>query len=418
MSEVVLREISKVFDGGVEVLSDVDLVVNDGELMVFVGPSGCGKSTLLRIIAGLEEPTDGTIEIGGHDVTEASPAARNIAMVFQNYALYPHMTVRRNMELSLKLRHVPKAERAQMVDRAATMLGLGDLLDRRPSQLSGGQRQRVAMGRALVRNPSVFLLDEPLSNLDAKLRTQVRTEIRELQRRLGATMIFVTHDQVEAMTMADRVVIMRHGVIQQIGTPRELYETPANLFVADFIGAPAINLMLTSVGADADALTIQLADGSTRLLPGSSASVMASGRLKLGEPVIVGIRPESLRIERLRDGGDKMDLLPGTITLIEPLGGEMLVHVRVPARRPVTDELREIEEDLDDAPLTTLTSEDECRFVIKTATSDLYEIGQQIGLRLQDGASLHFFDPDNPDAGTLTIPGRAIETSLTDGGVR
>ncbi len=249
MAEVVFSEVTKIYDDEVVAVSDLNLTVEDGEFLVLVGPSGCGKSTALRMVAGLEEISGGEIMIGGRRVNEDSPAKRNIAMVFQNYALYPHMTVRANMELALKIRNVGKRERAAKVVQVAEMLGLSDLLDRKPAKLSGGQRQRVAMGRAIVRDPSVFLLDEPLSNLDAKLRMLVRTEIAELQRTLRTTTIFVTHDQVEAMTMADRVAVMRNGVLQQIAPPQELYERPVNLFVADFIGSPPMNFLGGSVGS-------------------------------------------------------------------------------------------------------------------------------------------------------------------------
>src|SRR5579863_4222487 len=244
---IVLDRVSKVFSGGVVAVDDISLEVESGEFLVLVGPSGCGKSTLLRMIAGLEDATDGTISIDGRDVTDLPPRSRDVAMVFQSYALYPHMSVRENLGYGLKVRKTPKKEAAERVARAAKLLGLEEMLDRKPGQLSGGQRQRVAMGRAIVREPKAFLMDEPLSNLDAKLRVQMRAEITRIQRRVGATTVYVTHDQTEAMTLGDRIVVMRDGVIQQSGTPEELYSRPRNVFVAGFIGAPSMNLLRANV---------------------------------------------------------------------------------------------------------------------------------------------------------------------------
>ena len=239
MAEIRLENVTKLFDGGVAAVDDVSLDIGDGEFLVLVGPSGCGKTTLLRMIAGLEEVTDGVISIGGTDVTDLAPRRRDIAMVFQSYALYPHMSVRQNLAYGLKVRRTPKAEVARRVDEVAKLLGLDDLLDRRPAQLSGGQRQRVAMGRAIAREPKAFLMDEPLSNLDAKLRVSMRAQLGALHSRLATTTIYVTHDQIEAMTLGQRVAVMRDGRIQQVDTPQELYARPANLYVAAFIGSPA-----------------------------------------------------------------------------------------------------------------------------------------------------------------------------------
>ena len=270
--------------GSVKVIRNVDIEAGDGEFVVFVGPSGCGKSTLLRMIAGLEEITSGRIKIGERVVNNLNPKDRDIAMVFQNYALYPHMTVRENMEFSLVLRGFQKSEREARVDRAASILGIKELLARRPGQLSGGQRQRVAMGRAIVRDPKVFLFDEPLSNLDAKLRVQMRGEIRELHRRLGTTCIYVTHDQIEAMTMADRIVVMHDGVVEQVGAPLELYDRPANLFVASFLGSPAMNFIagrLTDGGAFiSDDGSVTVSPQNTPARPGARRSA-GSGRRRL-----------------------------------------------------------------------------------------------------------------------------------------
>src|SRR5215218_6486300 len=251
MAEVILEGVTKIFPGGTVAVDDVDLEIADGELLVLVGPSGSGKTTVLRLTAGLEELSDGDIRIGDRVVNDLHPMDRDIAMVFQSYALYPHMTVRENIGFGLKLRHRPKAEIRDRVERAAEKLGLTDLLERKPAQLSGGQRQRVAMGRAIVRDPAAFLMDEPLSNLDAKLRVQMRTEVSRLQQRLGTTMIYVTHDQTEAMTLGDRVAVMRAGVLQQVATPMELYNHPKNLFVAGFIGSPAMNFFGAELRGDA-----------------------------------------------------------------------------------------------------------------------------------------------------------------------
>jgi multiple sugar transport system ATP-binding protein len=312
MSSVEFDRVSKRF-GSVEVIRGIDLTVAKGEFVALVGPSGCGKSTLLRMIAGLEDISGGTIRIGGQVVNELSPRERNIAMVFQNYALYPHMTARENISFSLMLRREPRPSIARRVDHAAGILGLGQLLDRLPGQLSGGQRQRVAMGRAIVRNSEVFLFDEPLSNLDAQLRVQMRSEIKSLHRQLDNTMIYVTHDQLEAMTMADRIVVLRHGRIEQVGAPLELYDRPANVFVAAFIGSPAINLLEGRIGAGPGGPVLSLPDGTRLPLP-APAAVAGDSR-----DVICGIRPEHILL-----GPEGVEC---RIRLIEPTGCDTQVHL-------------------------------------------------------------------------------------------
>ncbi len=307
MAELKLRNVGKTFPGGVIAVGGASVDIADGEFIVLVGPSGCGKSTILRMIAGLEEVTTGEVEIGGRVVNTLEPGERDIAMVFQNYALYPHMTVRANMSYGLKNIGMPKGEIAKRIDAAAATLQLSDYLDRKPRQLSGGQRQRVAMGRAIVREPAVFLFDEPLSNLDAKLRTQLRAELKDLHARLGATFVFVTHDQVEAMSLADRIVIMSAGRIEQIGTPMELYRTPASRFVAEFIGSPPMNIYDTH--SPMGQVLVAMAGGQ----PAGAAAV--------------GARPETLR---LGDSGPE-----GKVALVEALGAEMLVHVMVQADRVI-----------------------------------------------------------------------------------
>jgi sn-glycerol 3-phosphate transport system ATP-binding protein len=317
MATLELSRIQKSF-GTTTVLHGVDLDVAEGEMVVIVGASGCGKSTLLRITAGLETPTSGTVRIGGRDVTALEPPDRDIALVFQNYALYPHMTVFENMAYGLKIRRMPREEIRRRVEESARLLGIDALLTRRPRQLSGGQRQRVAMGRAIVREPKLFLFDEPLSNLDAKLRVQMRAEIRRLQRRLGVTSLFVTHDQVEAMTLGDRLVVMNQGRAAQIATPMEIFTSPADTYVASFIGSPTMNLLRATLAEGGAGATLA-AGGSVRFaqpVPG-----------RAGHPVLVGIRPE-----HATPGGD----LPVAIELVEPLGSETVLHGTLPNGEAMT----------------------------------------------------------------------------------
>ncbi len=312
MARVALRGVRKLYGQQVAIES-VDLEVADGEFVVIVGPSGCGKSTLLRCVAGLETVSGGSIHIGDRDVGGLEPGERNVAMVFQNYALYPHMTVFENMSYGLRIRRMPKAEIAARVDRAAQILGLGELLGRRPRELSGGQRQRVAMGRAIVRDPEVFLFDEPLSNLDAKLRSQMRIELRKLHARLATTSLYVTHDQVEAMTLANRIVVMNAGLVEQIGTPAEVHGQPASRFVAGFIGSPAMNILRGRVEADG----LALADGGRLPLPGAAL------RDSVGREIDIGIRPEHFRPGPVEGSG-----IVATVELVEMLGADTIVHAR------------------------------------------------------------------------------------------
>ena len=306
MTQLILRDLVKRY-GDTQVLHAINLEVDQGEFVVLVGPSGCGKSTTLRMIAGLEEVSSGIIEIGGRVVNNLEPKERNIAMLFQNYAIYPHMTVRRNIGFGLKTSKLSKPEKNARIDEVAGILGMTEYLERKPAQLSGGQRQRVAIGRAMVRDPAVFLFDEPLSNLDAKLRTQLRAELKDLHRRLGATFVFVTHDQVEAMSLADRIVIMSNGQIEQIGTPMDLYENPASRFVAEFIGAPPMNVF--DIAFPAGQAFAHIAGGTPK---GAGA---------------VGVRPEQLRIGR--------EGVEAEVTLVEALGAETLVHLRIGDERVV-----------------------------------------------------------------------------------
>jgi multiple sugar transport system ATP-binding protein/lactose/L-arabinose transport system ATP-binding protein len=328
MSYLKLEAVEKSY-GNVQVIRGVDIVAEKGEFVVFVGPSGCGKSTLLRMVAGLEEVSGGEIYIDGVRVTDTEPAHRQVSMVFQSYALFPHMSVRDNIGFGLKMSKVPKAEIERQVMEAARILRMENLLDRKPRQLSGGQRQRVAIGRAIVRHPKLFLFDEPLSNLDAELRTQMRVEIAKLHRNLGVTMIYVTHDQVEAMTLADRIVVLRAGQVEQIGSPKDLYEKPANIFVAGFIGSPKMNFLAATIaGSDGNAIEIAHPSLTTplRIAPRAGTGAIPP----VGETVTLGIRPEHITL----DAGDNRIAL--TADLSESLGGSTLVYGQAAAGETVT----------------------------------------------------------------------------------
>jgi multiple sugar transport system ATP-binding protein len=325
LSSITLQHATKVYPNGFKAVEDVNLEINDGELMVLVGPSGCGKTTLMRMIAGLETASDGKILIGERDVTTAPPKGRDVAMVFQNYALYPHMTIGQNIGFPLRLRRVAKRERGEKVARAAKILGLTSVIDRHPGQLSGGQRQRVAMGRAIVREPAVFLMDEPLSNLDAKLRVEMRAEILRIQRRVNVATVYVTHDQTEAMTMGDRVAVLDGGRLQQCDSPQRLYEEPANMIVAAFIGSPAMNLFKATLSADGHTLQV----GSS-VLPAGPVLERCSGlRAYAGRELVIGLRAEDLEptVE------EAAPAIVGVVDLVEALGSELLVHFSSDAKR-------------------------------------------------------------------------------------
>lgn len=325
MASVELRHVNKVFADGTTAVDDLSLEIPDGEFMVLVGPSGCGKTTALRMLAGLESVTGGDILIGGRPVSGVSPQHRNVAMVFQNYALYPHMTVRKNMEFPLRMLKLPREERARRVARAAELLGLEEQLDRRPASLSGGQRQRVAMGRAIVRDPSVFLMDEPLSNLDAKLRVQIRTEIAALQRRMEITTVYVTHDQVEAMTLGHRVAVLDRGRLQQVSSPAQLYQRPANTFVAGFIGSPPMNLFDGRLCQGEAGLEVEL--GGQRIPVGPEVERCQPGIGALaGEAVVAGIRPDAFSLATDTDAHDTLEV---EIEAVEHLGNELLLYFRL-----------------------------------------------------------------------------------------
>jgi multiple sugar transport system ATP-binding protein len=331
MATVSMEKLNKVYSNGFHAVKDLSLNVGDGEFMVLVGPSGCGKTTALRMVAGLEDITSGVLRIGDREVNDVTPKDRDIAMVFQNYALYPHMTVAENIGFALKLRKLPKSEITAKVQETAEILGLTDWIDRKPGQLSGGQRQRVAMGRAIVREPSVFLMDEPLSNLDAKLRVQMRAEVSRIQRRLGVATIYVTHDQIEAMTMGDRVAVMRSGLLQQVDNPQVLYDRPDNIFVAAFIGSPAMNLYETSVGDGGRWLMI----GSQRVdLPDKVLLAHTELPAYAGKTVVAGLRPEHLPAAA---GHTAEPTLTGDVDLVEALGSEQVVHFTIDAKRVMAE---------------------------------------------------------------------------------
>jgi multiple sugar transport system ATP-binding protein len=373
----------------------LDLTVGDGEFMVFVGPSGCGKTTALRMVAGLEDITAGEVRIGERVVNRVPAKDRDIAMVFQNYALYPHLSVRDNLGFSLKLHKVPKPERAQRVEDVARILGLEELLDRKPRNLSGGQRQRVAMGRAIVREPAVFLMDEPLSNLDAKLRVQMRAEIARIQRELGTTTIYVTHDQTEAMTMGDRVAVLKRGVLQQVDTPQVLYDTPVNLFVGGFIGSPAMNLFEAEVVEDDDELWVQF---DHQRLPVTAELLERRPALRghVGSRVVLGIRPESFADPAEQGHGDDARVQV-QIELVERLGSEVYAHFSIEARPVQTEDTRELMRDRGDLTDSALDRRGAAETTPGVARLDP-ETGVTEGARAElavDTRRLYFFDLDS-----------------------
>jgi len=387
MADVELDHVYKIYEGGFEAVSDLSLHIADAEFLVLVGPSGCGKSTALRMIAGLEDITKGELRIGGVRMNEALPRVRDIAMVFQSYALYPHMSVADNISFGLSLRKMPKAEIETRVKRAAEMLGLTDLLDRRPKMLSGGQRQRVAMGRAIVREPQAFLMDEPLSNLDAKLRVQMRAEITKLRRDLGITTVYVTHDQIEAMTMADRVAVMRKGTLQQVAEPHELYERPTNLFVAGFIGSPSMNMVGGRVDVAADGSVLLDIAGQRLEVPAEALEHYQGLRARHGQTIIVGIRPEAFTFPAdIVPESQRLDI---DVELVESTGSEVQVHFNLPVPPIDTDETRELieHEQLEIDPTAKHTP-----MVAKLDGMARIRIAERVTLGVH-AERCHFFDP-------------------------
>jgi multiple sugar transport system ATP-binding protein len=389
VAEVVFDQVSKVYPDGTRAVSTINLEIADGEFMVLVGPSGCGKTTALRMVAGLEEISEGVVRIGERVVNHVPPRDRDIAMVFQSYALYPHLTVYDNIAFGLKLKKMPKPTIDERVRKTAELLGLTDFLKRKPRALSGGQRQRVAMGRAIVREPEAFLMDEPLSNLDAKLRVQMRAEISRLQDDLGVTTIYVTHDQVEAMTMGDRIAVMRKGELQQVGQPQELYERPDNLFVAGFIGSPAMNMLEA---------TVERANGSVVAATGTQRLALDEGVLRErpaleryeGRTVVLGIRPEALDDPALAGETPQQRRLRGRVVLREELGAEVIAHFVVDAKPATTEDVRELAHDVGeevetDADQTTVVARLDPRSRIREGETTEFAV---------DTAAVDFFDPE------------------------
>ena len=396
MAVVTFQGVTKVYPGGARAVSDMDLEIGDGEFVVLVGPSGCGKTTALRMLAGLETITEGTIKIGDRVVNRVASRDRDIAMVFQNYALYPHLKVYDNIAFGLRLRKTPKAEIDKRVRRAAEVLGLEEFLDRKPRALSGGQRQRVAMGRAIVREPQAFLMDEPLSNLDAKLRVQMRAEISSLQRDLGVTTIYVTHDQIEAMTMGDRVAVMRKGKLQQVAHPQELYDRPVSLFVAGFIGSPTMNMVEARLEQDDGGLAAVIGEQRLSLAP-ETLRVRPALRRYVGERLVVGIRPEDLGDAALAPDTPADQRLRGRLMLKEALGSEVDAHVEVEAQPVLTDDTRELAEDSGTehhhAAHERRPSE-KSKLVGRFSPRTQVREGEPVELAV-DTAAMHFFDIDS-----------------------
>ncbi len=393
MAGITMEEVGKIYPDGTRAVEGVNIDIADGEFLVLVGPSGCGKSTLLRMVAGLEEISEGKVSIGDRVVNDVPPKDRDIAMVFQTYALYPHMTVFDNMAFGLKLRNMPKDEITARVEDAARSLEITDYLHRKPKALSGGQRQRVAMGRAIVREPAAFLMDEPLSNLDAKLRVQMRTELSLLHKRLGTTTIYVTHDQVEAMTLGDRVAVIRKGKVQQIDTPFALFQYPDNMFVAGFIGSPAMNFVYTHLESDgAGGLTASLAGETLKLPP---ELLTNSPRLAnyAGQEVIMGIRPSAFEDARMVGSQPEGRTVSAEVDVVEVLGYESFAHYHLPTRPVVTPDIEELLADTGQDPSVL---GDNTSMTARLSSDVPVSSGDQLRLVIDTG-KLHFFDPDTND---------------------
>ena len=390
MGAIDIKSAGKIYPNGTRALEDVNITINDGEFVVLVGPSGCGKTTLLRMVAGLEDITEGEISIGDKTVNDVAPKDRDIAMVFQNYALYPHMSVFDNMAFSLKLRKLPKDEIEQKVKEAAKTLEISELLDRKPKALSGGQRQRVAMGRAIVRNPQAFLMDEPLSNLDAKLRVQMRAELGQLHTQLQTTTLYVTHDQVEAMTMGDRVAVIRKGELQQIDTPREIYLKPKNIFVAGFIGSPSMNFVYANVGVNKS--SIQLNFGNDQI----EYKGEKLGELKTFEnkEIVMGIRPEAFEDGNYANATEFSESIKVSVSLLEQLGSDSYIHFYKDIKPVQTEAIEEI---LADEGEDISVLGDNTKFIARINPNSTVVEGKEIELKI-DPSKLHFFNPETGDA--------------------
>tara|TARA_Y100001970_G_scaffold92898_1_gene117204 strand:- start:364 stop:1542 length:1179 start_codon:yes stop_codon:yes gene_type:complete len=390
MGAIQINSVGKIYPNGTRALEDVNIEINDGEFVVLVGPSGCGKTTLLRMVAGLEDITEGEISIGEKLVNEVAPKDRDIAMVFQNYALYPHMSVYENMAFSLKLRKLSKNEIDEKVKEAAKTLEIGELLDRKPKALSGGQRQRVAMGRAIVRNPEAFLMDEPLSNLDAKLRVQMRAELGQLHTQLETTTLYVTHDQVEAMTMGDRVAVIRKGELQQIDTPREIYLYPKNIFVAGFIGSPSMNFVYANVKVSSKNITLSFGKDSIKCNADKNKKLKEFD----GQEIVLGIRPEAFEdsiYANTKEFSEKLDI---QVSLIEQLGSDSYIHFYKDIKPVQTEAIEEILAD-EGEDITVLG--DQTKFIARVNPNSAVKEGDKITLAI-DPSKLHYFDPTSGNA--------------------
>ena len=386
MGAIKISSVGKIYPNGTRALEDVNIEINDGEFVVLVGPSGCGKTTLLRMVAGLEDITEGEISIANNIVNEVAPKDRDIAMVFQNYALYPHMSVYDNMAFSLKLRKIPKDEIDKKVKEAAKTLEISELLERKPKALSGGQRQRVAMGRAIVRNPQAFLMDEPLSNLDAKLRVQMRAELGQLHTQLETTTLYVTHDQVEAMTMGDRVAVIRKGILQQIDTPREIYLYPKNIFVAGFIGSPSMNFVYATATKTGKGMKITFGDDTVNVASAPEALVSYEGK-----EIVVGIRPEAFEDSVYANDNEFSEKVGIEVSLLEQLGSDTYVHFYKDIKPVQTEAIEEILAD-EGEDISVLGNE--TKFIARINPNSNVEEGQKINLAI-DPSKLHYFDPDS-----------------------
>ena len=389
MGAIDIKSAGKIYPNGTRALEDVSITINDGEFVVLVGPSGCGKTTLLRMVAGLEDITEGEIAIGDKTVNEVAPKDRDIAMVFQNYALYPHMSVYDNMAFSLKLRKLPKDEIEQKVKDAAKTLEISELLERKPKALSGGQRQRVAMGRAIVRNPQAFLMDEPLSNLDAKLRVQMRAELGQLHTQLQTTTLYVTHDQVEAMTMGDRVAVIRKGELQQIDTPREIYSNPKNIFVAGFIGSPSMNFVYAKIKSKDDVIELTFGDNQITYKDEKKEKLQSFEN----KEIILGIRPEAFEDGYFANEADYSESIKVKVSLLEQLGSDSYVHFYKDIKPVQTEAIEEILAD-EGEDITVLG--DNTKFIARINPNSTVAEGEEIELRINP-SKLHFFDPESGD---------------------
>jgi multiple sugar transport system ATP-binding protein len=391
MASVELDKINKLYENGFHAVKDLSIDVADGEFLVLVGPSGCGKSTALRMVAGLEDISTGELRIGGRRVNEVDPQGRDIAMVFQSYALYPHMSVADNIAYGLKLRKMPKDQIQERIKKAADMLELTPLLDRKPKQLSGGQRQRVAMGRAIVREPQVFLMDEPLSNLDAKLRVQMRAEISAVVRSLKTTTMYVTHDQTEAMTMGDRMAVMKAGILQQLGTPGDCYDTPNNIFVAQFVGSPPMNLVLASITQGGEGLQLEVG-GSTLPIPESTLTDRPALRGYAGRQVALGVRSEDMEDASLSNApADRR--IKGKVTLTEALGSEIIVHFTFDGEPVVTEDTKLLAKEAGGGEELHIPGEAGVKWVASFAPRSRVHMGDDIEIAV-DVERVHYFDPE------------------------